>query len=1024
MARIVKSPVLGLSISELREHKFVFIVVTIVIGLSVTSFTVANAYSGFMMQTIQEGLQGTITGEVLILGPGENARSALGGATAFTGSLDMAKALEESGFKVAPRVILQGSGIYNLTTHKAIKPGELLNAQIEGLVLMGIDLEKDPDVYQVKERLVNVGGEQSYWFTDEEARDILGMSTEEVVDSWEGFYKDWQDDARPSARVYLSNNIDEISGDSASREILVYTIVEDDFAVFPFDDQKFMIDSGEIKKRFDGLSAEEKEDILGALGDPNVIMLEKIEKKDLSASMVYGVVSGEVIKQFKPETIRSLISANDLYRLKPAIKAYAADVLKSEIPANELYEAFYSDIFGDIAFLPSKLGEIFPDENTRERVLSQKIGPEEFKSEIDSSKMLDVYRSEWVYKALSDEGLKRVIDKLVDSCPEEIKGMMTPHEFRLAFYRDAYPNIADVSGYVLTYDEFAERARRGDLPPQLLGELFPTDLVAKLDPAMIKDCIRGDILVRYVSLEEVKEAIPADQLKKKVVLAIRVMPVEDSWSLLTEIFPTNETARSETFAGTISPQVLKDATDVKTLLRLLGARQLMSLVPATEIPELLDPYQTKSLMMLSLEDARRPSTDFSRLWLKINEDNLGVYFPPSPDLRKSLMEGGISDGLLRELLPPDVVLGFSNGICETDLLSDLKYEVQAGSITMDEVISLVNSACDNGMDNAYRGKMSVDAIRMNIPWMTGHRGAGRSFEDHFERTPMGGFYIPVIIGKGLAQNMGLRIGDEYTSQVMAGSTLGSMSGEMRLKVVGVYDVGIPILEQMIQFAPSDLIRIRLMANGNYLPEYNIWGPDMVTALGVETPYGPDADPEEIKSAVLGALPPEMRGGVTILTWDAIVKYVAGSMMEVVNFMLLLSMIVTLVLCAMTIKYIMDSTVLRKTREIGTLKALGATNGAVAGIFLLQAIIIGILASVIGFLGSVGVLQLINSLIGMGGMIGSASIDVWFVLTWRWWVLALVFVLPTAISLLATFFPARRAAKLAPVEAIRQGEMAL
>jgi lipoprotein-releasing system permease protein len=107
----------------------------------------------------------------------------------------------------------------------------------------------------------------------------------------------------------------------------------------------------------------------------------------------------------------------------------------------------------------------------------------------------------------------------------------------------------------------------------------------------------------------------------------------------------------------------------------------------------------------------------------------------------------------------------------------------------------------------------------------------------------------------------------------------------------------------------------------------------------------------------------------------------------------------------------------KTREIGILKSMGMSDELVLRIFLLQGLTIGVIGT---FLGAVGGLVLIwvldrYELIRLPG-------DVYFIetLPLKLDLLdgLLIVGLSVAIALLATIYPARQAARLVPVEAIR------
>ena len=120
-------------------------------------------------------------------------------------------------------------------------------------------------------------------------------------------------------------------------------------------------------------------------------------------------------------------------------------------------------------------------------------------------------------------------------------------------------------------------------------------------------------------------------------------------------------------------------------------------------------------------------------------------------------------------------------------------------------------------------------------------------------------------------------------------------------------------------------------------------------------------------------------------------------------------LVTLSLGGLGVMNIMLVAVRERTREIGIRKALGATPGHIQRQFFLDGFILTLLSGTAGFLVALGLCALVNLLpmpTRFEGMI----------LTWQAGlgaVVALVFV-----GVVSSTYPARRAAMLPPVEALR------
>ncbi|HEY1011413.1 MAG TPA: ABC transporter permease [Herpetosiphonaceae bacterium] len=109
----------------------------------------------------------------------------------------------------------------------------------------------------------------------------------------------------------------------------------------------------------------------------------------------------------------------------------------------------------------------------------------------------------------------------------------------------------------------------------------------------------------------------------------------------------------------------------------------------------------------------------------------------------------------------------------------------------------------------------------------------------------------------------------------------------------------------------------------------------------------------------------------------------------------------------------------RTREIGVLKAVGASNRDVRRLFLIEAALIGLLGSaagsLVGWLITVGLNRLLLSTLAEAELPPTGA---FFVVTW--WLVAGVIGFSMLISAAAGLLPAMRAARLEPVKALNQG----
>ena len=102
---------------------------------------------------------------------------------------------------------------------------------------------------------------------------------------------------------------------------------------------------------------------------------------------------------------------------------------------------------------------------------------------------------------------------------------------------------------------------------------------------------------------------------------------------------------------------------------------------------------------------------------------------------------------------------------------------------------------------------------------------------------------------------------------------------------------------------------------------------------------------------------------------------------------------------------MGINIMERIREIGVLRAIGASNGAIRGIVLLEGVVIACLSWVIGFLLSFPIAE------WMSAQIGVALLDMPLSYTYSWWAAGIWFVALLGLAIAASLAPARGAVRL-------------
>lgn len=266
----------------------------------------------------------------------------------------------------------------------------------------------------------------------------------------------------------------------------------------------------------------------------------------------------------------------------------------------------------------------------------------------------------------------------------------------------------------------------------------------------------------------------------------------------------------------------------------------------------------------------------------------------------------------------------------------------------------------------------------------------------------------VLIGSRMAYRLGLKLGDGLTVLSPRGEStaFGSVPRIKTYRIAGIFEVGMYEYDNTYVYAPLSAAQIFFR-----LPQ---------AVSGIEIML---TDPN--KAAVMtymlsGLVPP----GVRAVDWQQANSSFFNAIQVERNVMFLILTLIILV-AAFNIISSMIMMVKDKGRDIAVLRTMGATRGMILRIFLLSGASIGIIGTAAGLL--IGVLfceniesirQFLQNLTGTQLFQAEiyflsrlpAKMDVMEVLQ--------VVTMAFSLSLLATIYPALRAARLNPVEALR------
>jgi len=137
----------------------------------------------------------------------------------------------------------------------------------------------------------------------------------------------------------------------------------------------------------------------------------------------------------------------------------------------------------------------------------------------------------------------------------------------------------------------------------------------------------------------------------------------------------------------------------------------------------------------------------------------------------------------------------------------------------------------------------------------------------------------------------------------------------------------------------------------------------------------------------------------------------SEMLSVMTYILSAVAAISLLVSSIMILVVLYISVIERTKEIGVLKAIGARRKDIKRIFVAESFIIGLISGLIGAIGAVILMYVINSFTFQLFKIPLVCIKTPYVL--------FGISISIIISMLAGIYPASRAAKLDPVESLRR-----
>ncbi len=245
----------------------------------------------------------------------------------------------------------------------------------------------------------------------------------------------------------------------------------------------------------------------------------------------------------------------------------------------------------------------------------------------------------------------------------------------------------------------------------------------------------------------------------------------------------------------------------------------------------------------------------------------------------------------------------------------------------------------------------------------------------------------VLVGTELARDLGAAVGDRIT---VSNGSAGANDGD-RFQIVGTLDLGNRDLSRRAVFLPLHVAQSFLGLPGG------------VTSIDLRVRDVFDA--ENIARNVARVTP------LTVESWmssnSQLLSALNAQSASTATIRVFVSIVVMLGIASVLVV-----AVVQKTREIGILRAMGASRGQMLRVFLLQGSLVGLVGSILGALLAVLMAFLFSMLVR--GADGNAL----FPINVTWPLLLVACITATICGVFAAIAPARRAARLDPAMAMR------
>ena len=250
----------------------------------------------------------------------------------------------------------------------------------------------------------------------------------------------------------------------------------------------------------------------------------------------------------------------------------------------------------------------------------------------------------------------------------------------------------------------------------------------------------------------------------------------------------------------------------------------------------------------------------------------------------------------------------------------------------------------------------------------------------------------ILIGEELSNELQLKVGDEL-------SLVSAENKELKLKVKGIFKTGFLDYDSNLVIVPLKTMQIILEQGG------------VATEIGIMTGH-----PQKIEEVMEKVLEKLQKSDFKVTSWKRINHNLLNAV-QFERFVLIAILSLLLIIACFAVSVILNMIVREKIKDIGILKSIGYTNRHIRNVFTIEGLIIGVSGMILASIISPIILLTLKKLFKM--YMGNSyyyleELPLYISIK----ELSIIYVVAFIVVFISTIYPAAKAARMKPVEALK------